>query len=197
MEAVVSISGLSKTYASGQVALTGVDLEIRRGEIFALLGPNGAGKTTLINIICGIVNPTTGRVLADGHDVVREYRAARGKIGMLRIEQHDVGAGAGRERACAPAARALANSRRPVDSPSCKAMTLRSRCASRCAYSDRLCPRPQGLPRQPLRPLSAPAEAVRCVGARARGRTPRKAAQESRPRRASDPRRLGTCSNER
>ena len=86
MESVVSISGLSKTYASGQVALTDVNLEIRRGEIFALLGPNGAGKTTLISIVCGIVNPTTGRVLADGHDVVRDYRAARGKIGLVPQE---------------------------------------------------------------------------------------------------------------
>ena len=74
---IISISNLNKTYASGLRALENVDLEIRKGEIFALLGPNGAGKTTLISIICGIVNPTAGQVLADGHDIVRDYRAAR------------------------------------------------------------------------------------------------------------------------
>ncbi|HEV7368836.1 ABC transporter ATP-binding protein [Arenibaculum sp.] len=83
---VISISGLTKTYASGHRALKGVDLDIRRGEIFALLGPNGAGKTTLIGIACGIVNPTSGTVLADGHDVVREYRAARSRIGLVPQE---------------------------------------------------------------------------------------------------------------
>jgi ABC-2 type transport system ATP-binding protein len=83
---IVSVSKLVKTYASGFQALKGVDLEIRRGEIFALLGPNGAGKTTLINIICGTVNPTSGVVLADGHDVVRDYRAARSKIGLVPQE---------------------------------------------------------------------------------------------------------------
>nr|WP_249204914.1 ABC transporter ATP-binding protein [Achromobacter sp. Marseille-Q0513] len=77
---------MSKRYASGFQALKGVDLEIRRGEIFALLGPNGAGKTTLISIICGIVNATEGRVLADGHDIVAEYRAARAKIGLVPQE---------------------------------------------------------------------------------------------------------------
>ncbi|HZF48973.1 MAG TPA: ABC transporter ATP-binding protein [Polyangiaceae bacterium] len=86
MQPIVSVSNLSKTYASGFHALKGIDLEIRRGEIFALLGPNGAGKTTLINIICGIVNPTGGRVLADGHDIQREYRAARSKIGLVPQE---------------------------------------------------------------------------------------------------------------
>ncbi len=86
MQSVISVSNLTKTYASGFQALKGVDLEIRRGEIFALLGPNGAGKTTLISIICGIVNPTSGTVLADGHDVVREYRAARSKIGLVPQE---------------------------------------------------------------------------------------------------------------
>src|SRR5215217_1556526 len=87
-EAILSVSGLSKTYASGFQALRNVDLEIRRGEIFALLGPNGAGKTTLISIICGIVNPSSGNVLADGHDIVRDYRAARTKIGLVPQELH-------------------------------------------------------------------------------------------------------------
>ena len=86
--AVITISGLTKTYASGLQALKRVDLEIRRGEIFALLGPNGAGKTTLISIVCGIVTPTAGRVLVDGHDIVREYRAARSKIGLVPQELH-------------------------------------------------------------------------------------------------------------
>ena len=83
MQPVISVSNLSKTYASGFEALKGVNLEIRPGEIFALLGPNGAGKTTLISIICGIVNPTHGTVLADGHDIIRDYRAARSKIGLV------------------------------------------------------------------------------------------------------------------
>ena len=74
---IITVSGLTKTYASGYHALKGIDLEIRRGEIFALLGPNGAGKTSLISIICGIVNATSGTVTADGHDIVRDYRAAR------------------------------------------------------------------------------------------------------------------------
>ena len=86
MQPIISVSNLSKVYASGFQALNGVNLEIRKGEIFALLGPNGAGKTTLISIICGIVNPTSGQVLADGHDVVREYRAARSKIGLVPQE---------------------------------------------------------------------------------------------------------------
>jgi ABC-2 type transport system ATP-binding protein len=86
MHPIVSVSKLSKTYASGFHALKDIDLEIRRGEIFALLGPNGAGKTTLINIICGIVNPTGGHVVADGHDIQRAYRAARGKIGLVPQE---------------------------------------------------------------------------------------------------------------
>ena len=84
--AVIAISGLAKTYASGFEALKSVDLTIRRGEIFALLGPNGAGKTTLINIVCGIVNPTSGRVLVEGHDIVAEYRAARSLIGLVPQE---------------------------------------------------------------------------------------------------------------
>ncbi|HYJ18217.1 MAG TPA: ABC transporter ATP-binding protein, partial [Burkholderiales bacterium] len=88
MQSVISISGLTKTYASGLQALKKVDLEIRKGEIFALLGPNGAGKTTLISIICGIVTPTTGTVLVDGHDIVREYRLSRSKIGLVPQELH-------------------------------------------------------------------------------------------------------------
>jgi ABC-2 type transport system ATP-binding protein len=86
MQPIISISNLSKTYASGFQALKGVDLDIRRGEIFALLGPNGAGKTTLISIVCGIVNATTGTVRADGHDIVADYRAARSKIGLVPQE---------------------------------------------------------------------------------------------------------------
>jgi ABC-2 type transport system ATP-binding protein len=83
---VVSVSHLSKTYASGFRALEDINLEIRHGEIFALLGPNGAGKTTLISIICGIVNPTKGEVLAGGHDIITEYRAARSLIGLVPQE---------------------------------------------------------------------------------------------------------------
>jgi ABC-2 type transport system ATP-binding protein len=83
---IISVNHLTKTYASGFHALKNIDLEIRRGEIFALLGPNGAGKTTLINVICGIVNPTSGNVLADGHDIVTDYRAARSKIGLVPQE---------------------------------------------------------------------------------------------------------------
>ncbi|ARP76054.1 ABC transporter ATP-binding protein [Bordetella genomosp. 6] len=86
MQAVISVQGLSKTYASGHSALKNINLDIHRGEIFALLGPNGAGKTTLISIICGIVNPGSGRVLADGHDIVREFRAARDAIGLVPQE---------------------------------------------------------------------------------------------------------------
>ena len=80
---IVSISGLSKTYASGFHALKHVDLTIYRGEIFALLGPNGAGKTTLISIVCGIVNPSGGHVTVDGHDIIRDFRAARAMIGLV------------------------------------------------------------------------------------------------------------------
>lgn len=86
MRAIISVSNLSKTYASGFSALKSIDLEIRQGEIFALLGPNGAGKTTLISIICGIVNATSGQVTADGHDIVRDYRAARSRIGLVPQE---------------------------------------------------------------------------------------------------------------
>jgi ABC-2 type transport system ATP-binding protein len=83
---IISVSQLTKTYKTGFQALKTVNLEIRRGEIFALLGPNGAGKTTLISIICGIVNPTTGVVQADGHDIIRDFRAARAKIGLVPQE---------------------------------------------------------------------------------------------------------------
>jgi ABC-2 type transport system ATP-binding protein len=83
---IISVSGLTKTYASGFQALKDVNLRIWPGEIFALLGPNGAGKTTLIGIICGIVNPTRGVVMADGHDVISDYRAARSKIGLVPQE---------------------------------------------------------------------------------------------------------------
>jgi ABC-2 type transport system ATP-binding protein len=85
---IVTVSGLSKTYASGLQALKRIDLTIQRGEILALLGPNGAGKTTLINIICGIVTPSAGSVVADGHDIVRDYRGARSKIGLVPQELH-------------------------------------------------------------------------------------------------------------
>jgi len=83
---IISVKNITKTYASGFQALKNIDLEIRRGEIFALLGPNGAGKTTLINVICGIVNPTSGTVLADGHDIISDYRAARSRIGLVPQE---------------------------------------------------------------------------------------------------------------
>ena len=85
---IVSVSGLSKTYKGGFTALKSIDLEIRRGEIFALLGPNGAGKTTLISIICGIVNPSEGQVNVDGFDIRRDYRAARSLIGLVPQELH-------------------------------------------------------------------------------------------------------------
>lgn len=86
MQPIISVSNLTKTYPSGLHALKDVNLEIRQGEIFALLGPNGAGKTTLIGIICGIVNPTHGVILADGHDIIRDYRQARSKIGLVPQE---------------------------------------------------------------------------------------------------------------
>jgi ABC-2 type transport system ATP-binding protein len=86
MPPIISVNNLSKTYASGLQALTNINLEIRRGEIFALLGPNGAGKTTLIGTICGIVNPTEGKVLVGGHDIVKAYRAARSMIGLVPQE---------------------------------------------------------------------------------------------------------------
>src|ERR671927_1588963 len=86
MPPIISIAGLEKRYASGLQALKGVSLEIRRGEIFALLGPNGAGKTTLINIVCGIVTPSDGTVTVGGHDIVRDWRAARSMIGLVPQE---------------------------------------------------------------------------------------------------------------
>jgi len=86
MQPAISVSNLSKTYASGFTALKSINLEIKHGEIFALLGPNGAGKTTLISIICGIVNPSSGTVLAEGHDIVKDYRAARSRIGLVPQE---------------------------------------------------------------------------------------------------------------
>jgi ABC-2 type transport system ATP-binding protein len=86
VSSIISIKNLTKTYATGFQALKGIDLDIRRGEIFALLGPNGAGKTTLIGIICGIVNPTTGTVIADGHNIISDFRAARQKIGLVPQE---------------------------------------------------------------------------------------------------------------
>ena len=86
MQSIISVQNLSKTYASGLKALNNINLDIHEGEIFALLGPNGAGKTTLINIICGIVNPGEGTVLADGHNILSDYRAARTKIGLVPQE---------------------------------------------------------------------------------------------------------------
>lgn len=86
MDAALRIEGLCKTYDTGHVALKDVSLDIRRGEIFALLGPNGAGKTTLIGITCGIVRPSSGRVIADGYDIQRDYRAARARIGLVPQE---------------------------------------------------------------------------------------------------------------
>jgi len=88
VQPIIAVNGLSKTYATGFQALKQIDLTIGKGEIFALLGPNGAGKTTLISIICGIVKATAGSVLADGHDIVRDYRAARSKIGLVPQELH-------------------------------------------------------------------------------------------------------------
>jgi ABC-2 type transport system ATP-binding protein len=86
VQSIISIKNLDKTYASGHQALKKINLDIRRGEIFALLGPNGAGKTTLIGVICGIVNPTAGTVHADGHDILKDFRAAREMIGLVPQE---------------------------------------------------------------------------------------------------------------
>ena len=86
MQPIISVTGLSKIYASGFRALDNVNLEIRKGEIFALLGPNGAGKTTLIGIICGIVNPSAGTIRVDGHDIIADYRATRSLIGLVPQE---------------------------------------------------------------------------------------------------------------
>ncbi len=88
MPPIISVSHLSKTYGSGLKALNDVNLDIERGEIFALLGPNGAGKTTLISIICGIANPSAGTVSVDGHDNIKDYRAARSMIGLVPQELH-------------------------------------------------------------------------------------------------------------
>lgn len=88
MQSIISVKDLSKSYASGFRALDGINLDIRRGEIFALLGPNGAGKTTLIGIICGILVPSQGKVTVDGHDIITNYRAARSLIGLVPQELH-------------------------------------------------------------------------------------------------------------
>src|SRR5688500_7112081 len=88
MQPIISVTDLSKTYASGFQALKTINLEIRRGEIFALLGPNGAGKTTLIGIICGIVTPSSGRITIGGHDIITGYRAARALVGLVPQELH-------------------------------------------------------------------------------------------------------------
>jgi ABC-2 type transport system ATP-binding protein len=85
-DVILSVRGLHKEYGTGVKALKSVDLDIRKGEIFALLGPNGAGKTTLINIICGIVNPSSGKVTVDGHDIIADFRAARSEIGLVPQE---------------------------------------------------------------------------------------------------------------
>jgi ABC-2 type transport system ATP-binding protein len=86
MQSIIKISGLGKSYAGGFQALTDINLEINRGEIFGLLGPNGAGKTTLINIVCGIVNPTEGKVLVDGHNIISDFRQTRSRIGLVPQE---------------------------------------------------------------------------------------------------------------
>src|SRR5206468_11616410 len=88
MPSIISISQLTKTYATGLQALKSVSLDIGQGEIFALLGPNGAGKTTLISIVCGLVTPTSGRVTVDGFDILREYRQTRARIGLVPQELH-------------------------------------------------------------------------------------------------------------
>ncbi len=128
MPPIISISNLSKTYASGFEALKRIDLDIDKGEIFALLGPNGAGKTTLISIICGIVTPSTGTVTVGGHDILTDYRAARsldraGAAGTAhRRVRVGVGDGHVQPRAVRPAARA------PTTSNRCCG---RSRCGTR------------------------------------------------------------------
>ena len=86
MSPTIRVTAVTKTYASGLVALDNIDLEIVRGEIFALLGPNGAGKTTLIGVICGLVTMTSGQVLIEGHDIASDYRAARAKVGLVPQE---------------------------------------------------------------------------------------------------------------
>ncbi|GLS99339.1 ABC transporter ATP-binding protein [Sphingobium jiangsuense] len=89
MPSIISVRGLRKSYASGHIALHGIDLDIREGEIFALLGPNGAGKTTLISIICGLVTPTAGQVMVGGRDIIRDYKAARRQVGLVPQELHN------------------------------------------------------------------------------------------------------------
>src|SRR5438105_9538115 len=86
MQPIISVSNLSKTYATGFHALKNINLQIRKGEIFALLGPNGAGKTTLIGIVCGIVNPSSGQVMVAGHDIMHDYRITRSMIGLVPQE---------------------------------------------------------------------------------------------------------------
>src|ERR1700758_4349065 len=86
MPAIISIFNVTKTYKSGLQALKPINLEIKKGEIFALLGPNGAGKTTMISIVCGIVTPSGGRVTVDGHDILKDYRVTRSKIGLVPQE---------------------------------------------------------------------------------------------------------------
>lgn len=86
MQPIISVSDVSKTYATGHVALQTINLDIREGEIFALLGPNGAGKTTLIGIICGLINPSSGHITVAGHDIVRDYRTVRSMIGLVPQE---------------------------------------------------------------------------------------------------------------
>jgi len=86
MDTILSLAGVGKTYKSGHVALRSVDLEIKRGEIFALLGPNGAGKTTMIGIVCGLVSPSSGTITIDGHDAVKDYRKARAMLGLVPQE---------------------------------------------------------------------------------------------------------------
>src|SRR5271166_7172874 len=88
MSCIISVENLSKTYGSGFKALNNINLDIERGEIFALLGPNGAGKTTMISIVCGIANPSDGRITVDGHDISSDYRAARSLIGLVPQELH-------------------------------------------------------------------------------------------------------------
>src|SRR3989338_10970396 len=86
MPTILSIQNLNKVYAGGLQALKNINLAINKGEVFALLGPNGAGKTTLINVICGIVNPTSGSIAVDGHDIIRDFRATRSLIGLVPQE---------------------------------------------------------------------------------------------------------------
>jgi len=86
MSAILSIQNLNKTYEGGFQALKNINLEIRKGEIFALLGPNGAGKTTLISAVCGIINPTSGRILVDGHDIIKDFRKTRERTGLVPQE---------------------------------------------------------------------------------------------------------------